>query len=145
MTHRGTIAFCVACLVVLLLVQGFTTKTIGAAGTVDTVSAAAPLAHSRPILGPGPRGLVSHEPGPGRRVWGRASMPGRLWLAGVAAAVLAAAAIAVATAGTPRRAPPAVTRSPAAVAARDGAYVRVDQLAVAGGATVRVGVLLAGA
>ena len=71
-------------------------------------------------------------------------MTGRLWLAGVAAAVLAAAAIAVATAGTPRRAPPPVTRSPTAVAARDGAYVRVDQLAVAGGATGHARVLSRG-
>ena len=68
MTHRGTIGFCVGCLVVLLLVQGFTTKTIGASGTVDTVTGPAPLARSRPILGPGPHGLVSHEPPFGRRV-----------------------------------------------------------------------------
>jgi len=68
MTHRGTIGFCVGCLVVLLLVQGFTTKTIGASGTVDTVTGPAPLARSRPILGSGPHGLVSHEPPFGRRV-----------------------------------------------------------------------------
>jgi cellulose synthase/poly-beta-1,6-N-acetylglucosamine synthase-like glycosyltransferase/peptidoglycan/xylan/chitin deacetylase (PgdA/CDA1 family) len=68
MTHRATIAFCVGCLVVLLLVQGFSTKTIGASGTVDAVSAASPLAHALPILGPGPKGLVSHQPPMGRRV-----------------------------------------------------------------------------
>jgi len=68
MTHRWTIAFCVAGLVVLLLVQGFTTKTIGASGTDDQPSAAAPLAGSRPILAPGPHGLVSHEPPFGRHV-----------------------------------------------------------------------------
>src|SRR5438093_940543 len=71
-------------------------------------------------------------------------MTARLGLAAVAAAVLAGAAIAAATARTPRHAPPAAALSPAAVAARAGAYVRVDLVAVAAGASGRARVLSRG-
>src|SRR5947209_7097038 len=67
-SHKLPIAFCVVVLVVLLLVQGATTRVIGQSGTVDTVSGAAPLAGQRPILDAGVGGLVSHQPVPGRDV-----------------------------------------------------------------------------
>jgi cellulose synthase/poly-beta-1,6-N-acetylglucosamine synthase-like glycosyltransferase/peptidoglycan/xylan/chitin deacetylase (PgdA/CDA1 family) len=55
-------------IVVLLLVDGVTTKTVGAAGT-DPPTADAPLEASRPILvSNGHGGLVSHEPPPGKRI-----------------------------------------------------------------------------
>ena len=71
-------------------------------------------------------------------------MTARLWLTGVAAAVLAGAAMAVATAHTSRHAAPAAALSAAAVSARDGAYVRVDQLAAPARAPVHARVLSRG-
>ena len=71
-------------------------------------------------------------------------MTARLWLTGVAAAVLAGAAMAVATAHTSRHAAPAAALSAAAVSARDGAYVRVDQLVVPARAPVHARVLSRG-
>ncbi|HEY5045819.1 MAG TPA: bifunctional polysaccharide deacetylase/glycosyltransferase family 2 protein [Solirubrobacteraceae bacterium] len=57
-----------AMVVVLLLVDGITTKTLGASGT-DAPSADAPLAASGPILvSDGHGGLVSRAPAPGRRI-----------------------------------------------------------------------------
>jgi cellulose synthase/poly-beta-1,6-N-acetylglucosamine synthase-like glycosyltransferase/peptidoglycan/xylan/chitin deacetylase (PgdA/CDA1 family) len=57
-----------AMVVVLLIVDGITTKTLGAAGT-DAPSADAPLAGAGPILvSDGHGGLVSHAPAPGRRI-----------------------------------------------------------------------------
>ena len=45
--HRAIVAFCTAMVVVLLLVDGLTTRTLGAAGT-DAPSANAPLAGATP-------------------------------------------------------------------------------------------------
>lgn len=53
----------------LLLVQGFSTKTIGASGTPGaTASRAAPLAGARPVLEAAGSRLRSSQPAPGRRV-----------------------------------------------------------------------------
>jgi cellulose synthase/poly-beta-1,6-N-acetylglucosamine synthase-like glycosyltransferase/peptidoglycan/xylan/chitin deacetylase (PgdA/CDA1 family) len=55
--------------VLLLLVQGFTTRTIGAASTVSAGDGAgAPLAGSRPILVAQGARLTSRQPPPGRRI-----------------------------------------------------------------------------
>jgi cellulose synthase/poly-beta-1,6-N-acetylglucosamine synthase-like glycosyltransferase/peptidoglycan/xylan/chitin deacetylase (PgdA/CDA1 family) len=57
-----------AMVVVLLIVDGLTTKTLGAAGT-DAPSSNAPLAGAGPILvSDGHGGLVSRAPPPGRRI-----------------------------------------------------------------------------
>jgi len=56
-------------LILLLLVDGVTTKTIGAAGTGVHTVASSPLAGSPPILiANGRGGLVSHQPSAGRRI-----------------------------------------------------------------------------
>ena len=56
-------------LVLLLLVDGFTTKTIGTAGTGARSVANSVLAGSSPVLvSNGHGGLVSHQPPPGRRI-----------------------------------------------------------------------------
>jgi cellulose synthase/poly-beta-1,6-N-acetylglucosamine synthase-like glycosyltransferase/peptidoglycan/xylan/chitin deacetylase (PgdA/CDA1 family) len=56
-------------LVLLLLVDGFTTKTVGAAGTGARQAAGSPLAGSRPVLvADGRGGLVSRQPAPGQRI-----------------------------------------------------------------------------
>jgi cellulose synthase/poly-beta-1,6-N-acetylglucosamine synthase-like glycosyltransferase/peptidoglycan/xylan/chitin deacetylase (PgdA/CDA1 family) len=66
--HRAIVGFCTAMVVVLLLVDGVTTKTLGAAGT-DAPSADAPLAGSGPILvSNGHGGLVSHAASPGHQI-----------------------------------------------------------------------------
>ena len=66
--HRVIIGFCMVMIVVLLIVDGLTTKTLGSAGT-DSASPDAPLASSAPILvSDGHGGLVSHEPPPGKRI-----------------------------------------------------------------------------
>jgi cellulose synthase/poly-beta-1,6-N-acetylglucosamine synthase-like glycosyltransferase/peptidoglycan/xylan/chitin deacetylase (PgdA/CDA1 family) len=63
------LGFCLAMLILLLLVDGFTTKTIGTAGTGARSIAGSPLAGSAPVLqSNGHGGLVSHEPPPGRRI-----------------------------------------------------------------------------
>ncbi len=63
------LAFSVTMLVILLLVDGVTTKTIGAAGTGAATTAVAPLAGSNPVLVyNGHGGLVSHEPSPRWRI-----------------------------------------------------------------------------
>ena len=66
--HRVIVGFCMAMVVVLLLVDGLTTKTLGSAGT-DSASPDAPLVGSAPILvANGHGGLVSHEPPAGKRI-----------------------------------------------------------------------------
>lgn len=63
------LGFCLGMLVLLLLVDGFTTKTVGAAGTGARSVADSVLAGSAPVLvSNGHGGLVSHEPAPGRRI-----------------------------------------------------------------------------
>ncbi len=67
--RRLLLGFCLLMLVLLLLVDGFSTKTIGAAGTGALSVTHAPLAHSQPVLvANGHGGLVSHDPSPGRRI-----------------------------------------------------------------------------
>jgi len=62
------VGFCTAMAVLLLLVDGFTTKTLGAAGT-DGPIVHAPLADAGPILvSNGHGGLVSRAPPPGKRI-----------------------------------------------------------------------------
>ena len=66
--HKLIIGFCMVMIVVLLLVNGLTTKTLGSSGT-DSVSPVAPLAGSSPILvSDGRGGLVSHQAPPGKRI-----------------------------------------------------------------------------
>jgi cellulose synthase/poly-beta-1,6-N-acetylglucosamine synthase-like glycosyltransferase/peptidoglycan/xylan/chitin deacetylase (PgdA/CDA1 family) len=67
--RRVLLGFCLGMLVLLLLVDGFTTKTVGAAGTGARSVAGSPLAGSAPVLvSDGHGGLVSHEPPLGRRI-----------------------------------------------------------------------------
>jgi cellulose synthase/poly-beta-1,6-N-acetylglucosamine synthase-like glycosyltransferase/peptidoglycan/xylan/chitin deacetylase (PgdA/CDA1 family) len=67
--RRVLLGFCLGMLVLLLLVDGFTTKTVGAAGTGARTVAGSPLAGSAPVLvSNGHGGLVSHQPLPGRRI-----------------------------------------------------------------------------
>jgi peptidoglycan/xylan/chitin deacetylase (PgdA/CDA1 family)/glycosyltransferase involved in cell wall biosynthesis len=67
--RRVLLGFCLGMLVLLLLVDGFTTKTVGAAGTGARSVAGSPLAGSPPVLvSNGHGGLVSHQPPPGRRI-----------------------------------------------------------------------------
>ncbi len=67
--RRLLLGFCLGMLVILLLVDGFTTKTIGAAGTGPGSVEGSPLAHQNPVLvADGHGGLVSHQPAPGRRI-----------------------------------------------------------------------------
>ncbi len=66
--HRVIVGFCTAMIIVLLIVDGLTTKTLGSAGT-DSASPNAPLASSDPILvSDGHGGLVSHESPAGKRI-----------------------------------------------------------------------------
>ena len=67
--RRALLGFLLGMLVLLLLVDGFTTKTVGAAGTGARNIAASRLAGLPPVLvSNGHGGLVSHEPPPGRRI-----------------------------------------------------------------------------
>ena len=67
--RRALLGFCLGMLILLLLVDGVTTKTIGAAGTGAHTVAGSPLAGSPPILiANGRGGLVSHQPPAGRRI-----------------------------------------------------------------------------
>jgi cellulose synthase/poly-beta-1,6-N-acetylglucosamine synthase-like glycosyltransferase/peptidoglycan/xylan/chitin deacetylase (PgdA/CDA1 family) len=67
--RRGLLGFCLGMLVSLLLVDGFTTKTVGAAGTGARSIVRSSLAGSAPILvADGRGGLISHQPAPGRRI-----------------------------------------------------------------------------
>jgi len=63
------LGFILSMLVILLLVDGVTTKTVGAAGTGASSAAVAPLTGTGPVfVYNGHGGLVSHEPPPGRRI-----------------------------------------------------------------------------
>ncbi|HEX4805450.1 MAG TPA: bifunctional polysaccharide deacetylase/glycosyltransferase family 2 protein, partial [Conexibacter sp.] len=67
--HRLILGFCVGVLVLLLLVEGFTTKTVGQSGTGSGAPVASPIAGQRPVLEAGPGGtLRSRMPPFGRRV-----------------------------------------------------------------------------
>src|ERR1700689_1857670 len=75
--RRLLLGFCLGMLVILLLVDGFTTKTVGASGTGECprpgdrspACPTSPLAGQNPVLvSNGHGGLVSHEPPPGRRI-----------------------------------------------------------------------------
>jgi peptidoglycan/xylan/chitin deacetylase (PgdA/CDA1 family)/GT2 family glycosyltransferase len=67
--RRLLLAFCLGMLIVLLLVDGFTTKTVGVAGTGARSVAGSALAGSNPVLvSNGHGGLVSHQTRPGRRI-----------------------------------------------------------------------------
>ncbi len=67
--RRALLAFLLGMLVILLLIDGFTTKTVGASGDGSTNATAAPLAHQRAVLVyNGQGGLVSHQPPPSRRI-----------------------------------------------------------------------------
>ncbi len=93
--RRGRLAvlgFSVTMLVLLLLVDGITTQTIGHAGTGAATTAIAPLAGSRPVLVyNGHGGLVSHDPPPGRRIaLSFDDGPNPVWTPKIAQALLAA-------------------------------------------------------
>jgi cellulose synthase/poly-beta-1,6-N-acetylglucosamine synthase-like glycosyltransferase/peptidoglycan/xylan/chitin deacetylase (PgdA/CDA1 family) len=67
--RRALLGFCLGMLILLLLVDGFTTKTVGAAGTGARTVAGSPLAGANPVLvSNGHGGLRSRQPQPGRRV-----------------------------------------------------------------------------
>jgi cellulose synthase/poly-beta-1,6-N-acetylglucosamine synthase-like glycosyltransferase/peptidoglycan/xylan/chitin deacetylase (PgdA/CDA1 family) len=67
--RRVLLGFCFGMLVILLLVDGFTTKTVGASGVGGGAEGSSPLAGSNPVLSAnGHGGLVSHQPRPGRRI-----------------------------------------------------------------------------
>jgi peptidoglycan/xylan/chitin deacetylase (PgdA/CDA1 family)/GT2 family glycosyltransferase len=67
--RRVMLGFCLGMLILLLLVDGFTTKTVGAAGTGAHTVAGSPLAGSNPVMVSDRRGgLISHQPAPGRRI-----------------------------------------------------------------------------
>lgn len=67
--RRALLAFLLGMLVILLLIDGFTTKTVGASGDGSSNATAAPLAHQRAALVyDGHGGLVSHQPASYRRI-----------------------------------------------------------------------------
>jgi cellulose synthase/poly-beta-1,6-N-acetylglucosamine synthase-like glycosyltransferase/peptidoglycan/xylan/chitin deacetylase (PgdA/CDA1 family) len=67
--RRVLLGFCLGMLVILLLVDGFTTKTVGAAGTGANYVKGSPLAGQNPVLvSNGHGGLRSSQPPPGRRI-----------------------------------------------------------------------------
>jgi cellulose synthase/poly-beta-1,6-N-acetylglucosamine synthase-like glycosyltransferase/peptidoglycan/xylan/chitin deacetylase (PgdA/CDA1 family) len=67
--RRVLLAFCLGMLILLLLVEGFTTKTIGVAGTGARSVSGSPLARYGPVLvSDGHGGLTSHQPPAGRRI-----------------------------------------------------------------------------
>jgi cellulose synthase/poly-beta-1,6-N-acetylglucosamine synthase-like glycosyltransferase/peptidoglycan/xylan/chitin deacetylase (PgdA/CDA1 family) len=67
--RRALIGFVLVMLVLLLLVDGFTTKTVGASSEPPDTSATSALAGQRPILVYAGRGrLKSDQPLPGRRI-----------------------------------------------------------------------------
>lgn len=63
-----TIAGCLLAVVALLLVEGFTTKTVGAASTSAHDGAGAPLVGQQPILAYRGGQLASDQSAPGRRI-----------------------------------------------------------------------------
>jgi len=67
--RRALLGFLLGMLVLLLLVDGFTTKTVGSSGVGSTAATRSPLQGQPPVLvSNGHGGLVSHEPPPGRRI-----------------------------------------------------------------------------
>ena len=67
--RRGLLGFCLGMLILLLLVDGVTTKTVGAAGTGARSVTGSSLAGSAPVLvANGHGGLVSRQPPPGHRI-----------------------------------------------------------------------------
>jgi cellulose synthase/poly-beta-1,6-N-acetylglucosamine synthase-like glycosyltransferase/peptidoglycan/xylan/chitin deacetylase (PgdA/CDA1 family) len=67
--RRVLLAFSLLMLILLLLVEGFTTKTVGASSTGRATGATTALNGMPPILQAGGRGLVSAEPQPpGKRI-----------------------------------------------------------------------------
>ena len=67
--RRALLGFCLGMLILLLLVDGVTTKTVGAAGTGARSVTGSSLAGSAPVLVTnGHGGLVSHQPPPGHRI-----------------------------------------------------------------------------
>ena len=68
--RRLLLAFALLMLVLLLLVDGFTTKTVGASSTGATNLSTSALEGQNPILNATPdgRGLVSSQPNPGKQV-----------------------------------------------------------------------------
>ncbi|PZS21628.1 MAG: hypothetical protein DLM61_27745 [Pseudonocardiales bacterium] len=67
--HRTLLAFCLGGLVLLLMVQGFSERTVGASGTPGGgLSRATPLAGMRPLLTAQGGRLRSTGPLPGRRI-----------------------------------------------------------------------------
>jgi cellulose synthase/poly-beta-1,6-N-acetylglucosamine synthase-like glycosyltransferase/peptidoglycan/xylan/chitin deacetylase (PgdA/CDA1 family) len=66
--RRAVIGLVTGMLVLLLLVDGITTKTVGASSTGAASAADSPLAGRRPILTHGLHGLVSRQRPPGRRI-----------------------------------------------------------------------------
>jgi cellulose synthase/poly-beta-1,6-N-acetylglucosamine synthase-like glycosyltransferase/peptidoglycan/xylan/chitin deacetylase (PgdA/CDA1 family) len=67
--RRALLGFCLGMLILLLLVDGVTTKTVGAAGTGARSVTGSSLAGSAPVLvANGHGGLVSHQPPPGHRI-----------------------------------------------------------------------------
>jgi peptidoglycan-N-acetylglucosamine deacetylase len=90
--RRILLGFCLGMLILLLLVDGFTTKTVGAAGTGTRSVAGSSLAGSAPVLvANGRGGLVSHQPAPGRRIaLTFDDGPNPTWTPKIAVALLAA-------------------------------------------------------
>jgi len=67
--HRLILGFCLGVLVLLLLVEGFTTKTVGQSGTGNGAAVASPIADQRPVLEAGPGGTLRSDVPPfGRRI-----------------------------------------------------------------------------
>jgi cellulose synthase/poly-beta-1,6-N-acetylglucosamine synthase-like glycosyltransferase/peptidoglycan/xylan/chitin deacetylase (PgdA/CDA1 family) len=66
--HRLVLGFCLTMLVLLLLVEGFTTKTVGQSGTGNGAAVASPIAGQAPVLTASGDGLRSQEPSFGRRI-----------------------------------------------------------------------------
>lgn len=66
--HRLILGFCLGVLVLLLLVEGFTTRTVGQSGTGNGAPVASPIAGQRPVLEAWRGGLRSTMPPFGRRI-----------------------------------------------------------------------------
>ena len=67
--HWRLLTFCLFVVLVTVLFQGYATHRIGASAEPhEPAGAAAPLAHTRPVLIARGDGLVSRQPPPGRRV-----------------------------------------------------------------------------
>ena len=67
--RRALLGLMLGMLVILLLVDGFTTKTVGSSGVGSTADTHSPLQGTRPVfVANGHGGLVSHMPPPGKRI-----------------------------------------------------------------------------